>query len=294
MKKIALIFAALLAMTGVAPAQAEQQATVVVIDSGFSTNHLPDGTLELCVIYVNVGCNNGTGFEFGSGSSDTQNKVSPRFRKDWNHGTIMANIVHQINSDVRLIVIRNARVLKNGSVIAGNEKDLELSLAWAIENAERYNISAISFSRGQHTWTRAKSPQCPINENIRSKIIQLQELGVATVIAAGNNRNKSRIDYPACISESVAISTRSKFDNRDGSANPTLNTNIGADTDFVVYGTFSTPLGRVAESSSAATAAFAGYWSKVSNGSFTETYNSLLFSGKTTKGFSAVSLDVIN
>lgn len=293
MKKVVILFAMLFAVTSVIPANANATNTIVIIDNGFNSSLISNEILELCITSINVGCNNGTGFDSGLNASNTVEKVSRSFQKEWDHGTQMASIVNQLSPSANLILIRTARVLKNGSVIAGSDKDFDVALDWVIANTSRYNIVAVSFSRGQNVWTRTANAKCPALESLKTDIATLKSLGVATVIAAGNNKNRTNIDYPACISDAVAISTRSKFDNKDGTANPTSNTNISADTDFVAYGTFNTVLGPVAESSSAATAAFAALWSNRFASSFDNTYLNIKNSGIKTKGFDAISVDVL-
>jgi hypothetical protein len=203
----------------------------------------------------------------------------------------MADIVRQINPDVNLIFIRNAFAVPSGAVNIGGIREFNLSLDWVIANKEEYNITAVSFSRGQNTWTK-KSNTCPVDATTQSQIISLQNLGVATAIAAGNNRNKTNISYPACISEAVAISgiySSSYTPKVFSTYRQTFGTNSGPATDFFVYGNFTTVAGKVAESTSASTAAFAGYWSKVSNGNYFETYSKIA-STMTSQKF----IDVLN
>jgi hypothetical protein len=134
---------------------------------------------------------------------------------------------------------------------------------------------------------------CPTNDSLFAGISALQSLGVATVISSGNNGSRTNINDPACLEPAVAISTRSVYDNEDGTANPTLNTNISDVTDFLALGTFRTSHGLVSESSSAAAAAFAAKWASAHAGSYSSTYNLLKNSGVATKGFDAVAVDVL-
>lgn len=339
MKKIALLFAVLLAMTGVAPAQAEQPATVVVIDTGFEASQLDNVILEVCIVSIRIGCNNNTGFEEGPGASGSNFRVNPRFAKDWQHGTIMADIVNQVNPDANLILIRNSKVIR-GNVIAGNLTDLERALEWVQENAAKHNIVAVSFSRGSSGYFKRSSSNanlerriaaferviaiykgrntapatiarfesillqlrsqivgasiCPSRPSIEADIVALQSLGVATLIAAGNDGSRTNINEPACLEPAVAVSTRSIYDNNDGTANVTLNTNIGDATDFVALGSYSTSFGTVSESSSAATAALAAMWAKVNVGSYSATYELLKNSGVATSGFAATAVNVLD
>jgi hypothetical protein len=262
-------------MVGIAPANASEKPSVVIIDSGFDTSKVQP-IKEVCILVVQR-CNNGSSFDESAGSSNTSSTMSRNGQREWNHGTIMADIVRQINPDVNLIFIRNAFVVPSGAVNIGGIKEFNLSLDWVIANKDRYNISAVSFSRGQSTWTK-RSSTCPVDVTTQNQIISLQNLGVATAIAAGNDRNKTNISYPACISEAVAISgiySSSYTPKVFSTYRQTFGTNAGPATDFFVYGNFKTVAGPVAESTSASTAAFAGYWSKVSNGNYFETYTKI-------------------
>lgn len=339
MKKIALLFASLLAIVGIVPAQASTPPTVVVIDSGFESTQLNNVILEVCVVSIQTGCNNGSGFQEGAGAAGSSFPILSRFRTDWQHGTVMAEIVNQVNPEANLILVRNSKVIR-GNVIAGNLADFEKALEWVQSNASRYNIVAVSFSRGSSDYftkqsnnalvgariasyerviatlqARRGSPvlieryqsmvedlklqlssvaPCPANDSLSKDISALQVAGVATIISAGNNGSRTNINDPACLEPAVAISTRSLYDNADGTANPTLNTNVSAETDFFAAGTFNTRYGRIAESSSAATAAFAAKWAKEYSGGYHGTYSLLVETGVTTKGHSAKSIDVLN
>lgn len=339
MKKIAVLFAALLVMVGVTPAQAEQPATVVVIDTGFEASQLDNVILEVCVVSIRIGCNNNSGFEEGAGASGSSFPIRSRFAKDWKHGTIMADIVNQVNPDANLILIRNSKVVR-GNVIAGNLKDFEKALEWVQDNAVKHNIVAVSFSRGSNGYFKKASSNanierriaafervigiykarnmsaatiarfegilaglkaqlggvapCPSNPGIESDIVALQNLGVATLIAAGNDGSRTNINEPACLEPAVAVSTMAKYGNSDGTANASLNTNIGDATDFVALGSYSTSFGPVAESSSAATAALAAKWVKEYAGSYSATYDLLKNSGVATSGFAATAVNVLD
>lgn len=339
MKKLAVIFAALFAIVGIAPAQASEPATVVVIDSGFEASQLDNVILEVCVVSIRIGCNNNSGFEEGSGASGSSYPIRSRYQTDWNHGTMMADVVNQVNPDANLILIRNSKVVR-GNVIAGNLKDFEKALEWVQDNAQKYNIVAVSFSRGSNDYFKKASSNanvekriaayerviniykarnlspatiarfeaivadlkaqlggtapCPSNPGIEADVVALQNLGVATMISAGNDGSRTNINEPACLEPVVAVSTRSQYDNADGTANVTLNSNIGDATDFVAFGTYDTVLGRAVESSSAATAAMAAYWAKNYAGSYASTYDVMSSSSVVTAGFKAPAVDVLN
>lgn len=272
MKKIAILIATIVSVIGVSPVYASEKPSVVIIDSGFDTSKVTP-IAEVCILTMKF-CQNGTAFDESVGSSNANNQVSRNGQKEWNHGTIMADIVRQINPDANLIFIRNAFVTSKGGVNVGGIKEFNLSMDWVIQNKERFNITAVSFSRGQSTWTKT-SATCPVDVTTQNQIVTLQNLGVATVIAAGNDRNKTNVNYPACISEAVAVSGIYSQNYRPldfSTYRETFRTNSGPATDFYTFGNFTTVGGKVADSTSASTASFAGYWSKVSNGNYFETY----------------------
>lgn len=277
MKKTSIVIGAMLVSLTATPAYAVEAPTVAIIDSGFDTSVIKNVVGEVCILTLKVGCNNGTGFEESKFASDSVIPIRPNWLSEWKHGTKMASVVNQVNPNANLLLIRNGGVMpKTGAINIGGEKDFNLALNWVIKNKAKYNISAVSFSRGSNLVT--KTGVCPINKDIQANIVTLQNLGVPTIIAAGNDRDKVNVSYPACIPEAVAISGIIS-----GSWTPkvwstyvqTLGTNSGVMTDFFAYGDFNTPVGRVAESTSSSAAAFAGYWSKVSNGNYFETYEKL-------------------
>jgi len=276
LKKIVGLLVVAIASFTVTPAHANSETSVAIIDSGFDTSVINNIVAEACILTLKSGCNNGTGFEEGPGAASSNIPIRFNWVNEWKHGTRMASIVNQINPNAKLILIRNAAVIPSGSVNVGSEKDFNLALQWVIKNKAKYNISAVSFSRGSNTVT--KTGVCPINKDIQTNIIALQNLGTATIIAAGNNSDKINVSYPACIPEAVAISgiySHSYTPKVWSSYRQTRGTNSGVLTDFFAYGNFNTPAGPVAESTSSSAAAFAGYWSKVSNGNYFETYSKI-------------------
>lgn len=276
MKKTSLFLAVAIASLGVSPAIAAEHPTVAIIDSGFDTSLIDNVIAEACIVTISYGCNNGKLVDESTGASGTPIKIMKNWKSEWSHGSKMAGVVNQINPNANLVLIRNALVLKSGAVNIGGDKEFEAALEWVIANKDKYNITAVSFSRASNRYT--KKGICPVNKPIQEKIISLQNLGVPTIIAAGNNADKVNVSYPACIPEAVAISgiySSSYTPNVWSSYRQTFGTNSGVLTDFYAYGNFKTRAGLVAESTSSSTAAFAGYWSKVSNGNYFETYKNI-------------------
>ena len=103
---------------------------------------------------------------------------------------------------------------------------------------------------------------CPNTNDIRSKINSLQSLEIATIVATGNDADKTYVDYPACIEEAISVTAH------NGQAIVYVG-NVSSTTDFASQ----------AITTSEATAKLAGLWSLVYDGSYASTYEILKRSG---------------
>ena len=113
------------------------------------------------------------------------------------------------------------------------------------------------------------------DNGLKQSISTLQSVGVASIFSAGNNGdpvtksgNKTSINYPACLTSAVAISSVYA----EGNSVPSANDSI--EVDFYALGRYEFPSGNLA-GTSAATAGFAAYWVKNYSGSYDSTYNYL-------------------
>ena len=313
-KTIKIIVTTILLIGGVVPAHANNNAedlapTVAIIDTAFDASLFGDSVIEEVCITAGGGCNNGAGFEIGQGSSGANIALKPRDVENWGHGNLMAKTILESNPDAKLLLIRNAKVYGN-AVLSGTEKDLSVALSWLESNVQKYNVVAVSVSRGSHSYvsenklaaslagsikiydgmvSRLKASKanprtiaplektlnafkaklaslpmatCPNTNDIKNKIISLQDLEVATIVATGNDADKVYVDYPACIEEAVSVTAH------NGESVVYVG-NISSTTDFASQ----------AVTTSEATAKLAGLWSLVYDGSYDSTYNALKSSG---------------
>lgn len=193
MKKFAVLFAALLVLAGIAPAQANSQEAVAIIDVNFES-HLIDGKVtEVCIVSQAV-CNMA---------------VVPRNAsqfKAFNHGTVMADVARANNPSAHLFLLESGTT-KTG-VVTGNE--LLSALNWVIANASKNNIKAVSFSYNAGNGSRCTPSSPGVNirvahDNIVKAIATLKSAGVKFYASSGNHVRGNQVDYPACISDSIAV-----------------------------------------------------------------------------------------
>jgi hypothetical protein len=193
MKKLAIAFATILALIGIVPAQAETAGAVAIIDVSFESTLISGEVTEICLAAPSV-CS----------SAPTPRNTS-QF-KAFNHGTIMADVARSNNADVPLVLIE-AGIDKTG-VITGIQ--LSNALNWVIANSDKYNIKAVSFSynAGKGSSCTPASPGVNIlttHNNVVNAIAVLKASKIDFYASSGNYGSGNNIDYPACISDSVAV-----------------------------------------------------------------------------------------
>jgi len=273
MKKIAVGLIALFGLTLLQPAYAQDKKSIVIIDTAVDTS-LPElqGKIlhEVCLM-EELRCPNKKSFMEGPGSATLPaNQV---YAGGFAHGTQMSLVATKTNSDINIVFIRIFPMDKNGNVAynaANANSTIKQALDWVIKNKTKFNVVAVSASLG-HKTARTGPNYCSMNRfdsGLKSSIESLKTLGVASIFATGNERDKTRINYPACLTESVAIASIGPRGNTEAYNNDS------AETDFYALGRHELAAESVS-GTSAATAAFAAYWAKSYAGNYQMTYDYL-------------------
>jgi hypothetical protein len=125
-------------------------------------------------------------------------------KNGFDHGTQMTYVALRNNPNMNIVFVRIIGNNPNGVRQVATENTLITALQWVIENKQKWNIQAVSMSQGHHNLLPVVDycPKTPITE---SKIKSLVASGVPVFFPAGNNADVSRIDWPACITDAVAI-----------------------------------------------------------------------------------------
>ena len=271
------IFLALVAGTTPA-ANAAEQKTLVIIDSGFNTQ-LPflAGKVVDEACFIEFGkCPNGQASMTGPGAA-TLAATDGAKDKTFNHGTQMASIANAVNPSTKFVLIRVIGKSDKGFANTYTTKAVQLALDWVSANAARLNAGAVSISMGR-AYTEAG---CPIELPLQSRIVELKAMNIGVFTSAGNRSNQTKVDYPACIPEAITVGatdTRYTLRTITGWIYPIMpNSNGGADLDLYALGRYNTTMldgtNTLVLGTSAATAAVASKWTQfLSEGG---TYDSL-------------------
>lgn len=183
------------------PAQAAPAKTLVIIDTGINSNldWVKNSLVEEACFIQYGKCPNGQASMTGPGAAS----LNPSLIKDktLSHGTQMASVAVTVNPSVKIVMVRIVGMTDKGYATSYNTQGLAVAMDWVTANTERLNIGAISISLGR----TYKEAACPIEQKLQTQIETLAALNVATVIAAGNNSNQTKINYPACIPAAIAV-----------------------------------------------------------------------------------------
>lgn len=276
MKKVAVGIVLVLGFASLQTAQAEVKPSIAIIDTAIdSTAPQLQGKIihEVCVMEEKR-CPNGQVFQEGPGSATLP--VSQVYSNGWDHGTIMASIAAQVNPNINIVFIRVVpMVVKTGKQSTYSQFAIIDALNWVANNKDKFNIVATSASMGHHKFP-ATANYCPVHPVMRSSVVKLQGMNVATMFATGNNYDYSRVDYPACIAEAIAVGATDK------SNRIALYGNSGLEVDFFALGNYTVNNKNIL-GTSASTAAFASYWAKSYAGSYQSTLDLLRSKSKPTE-----------
>lgn len=190
----------------VAPmAQANSVPVIAILDTALDTS-LPifkDRVIhEVCILEWNS-CPNGTSFMEGPGSAVLPLNIMSS--NGFDHGTQMASIAVDLNSKIEIVFIRIIGSTAYGNRQPTGETTVNNALNWVLKNKDKYNIKSVAMSQGHHNLGPVGTDYCPSTPNTKNLLASLASSGVATFFPAGNSRDYARLDWPACITESISI-----------------------------------------------------------------------------------------
>jgi hypothetical protein len=257
MKKIAVGFVAVIfSSMFLMPSEAATPKALVIIDSYFDSKvYNADVT---CITLANTTC------------TDVVTTQTSSLSSDINHGNAMAEVAKKQNESLSIILLRATTPSSKtvNPVNAGNFID---ALNWVNTNSSK--VGAVSLSRyfnGNKQCSPASVNTAPYggvsgaDRTIRSLISKLNSKGIPVFVSTGNKVG-TKIDYPACITDVVSVSTGGR--NSQGnivSVNAfDINTDYFGSSDFSNYE--SNVFGLIPQTTSSATVAVAAQWLTIGN-----------------------------
>lgn len=183
--------------------------TLLIADTGFSENDpiIASHTVyQLCIMDW-YACPNGSNFQ-ESGTAAMLN-ATQLTSGGFSHGSKMARAAIAAYPDVKLILVRIIGQGSNGGRMSASEEIITRVLAWANKNAKVHNIGAVAISQGSNK-IGTNVRKCLSLPATEKEISSLKSKGIYTFFPAGNEGRSSAINWPACISDAVAVGALDK------------------------------------------------------------------------------------
>jgi hypothetical protein len=248
MKKIVFGIIAVLGVAYLQPAQAQSPKSLVIIDSYFDSKvNAPN---IKCITLQNVACTN------------VVTITSPSIASEINHGNAMAEVAKRQSSTLPIVLLRSTTASKN-SVTGLNAGNFIEALTWVNNNSS--TVGAVSLSRffnGTRACSPASTNTAPYggvsgaDRTIRALISTLKTKGIPVFVSTGNKRGTT-IDYPACITDTVSVTTGSLDYSGTLQSGNAMDANTDYAGDAEVFSFTSPVFGLIPNTTSASTVAVA-------------------------------------
>jgi hypothetical protein len=161
---------------------------------------------EVCILEWTT-CPNGTSFMEGPGSATLPHDAITK--NGFAHGTQMVSAALKANPNLKIVFIRIVGQNINFDRQISTENTVLNALNWVYSNKDRLNIQAVSMSQGDHNLGSGTN-YCLNTPRTESSIKQLVQSQIPVFFAIGNGYDYKRIDWPACLTDSVAVGAGSK------------------------------------------------------------------------------------
>lgn len=178
---------------------------VAILDTAIDTS-LPafQGKIiqEVCILEWTT-CPNGKSFMEGPGAASMPANLITL--NGFDHGTQMTSVFLATNPNVNVVFIKIIGNSATGMRQNAGEASVYNALNWVKANASKYNIQAVTMSQGMHNLGPAGTDYCPKTPTTVQAVKDLITIGIPTFFPSGNGRDYARIDWPACIEESISV-----------------------------------------------------------------------------------------
>jgi hypothetical protein len=207
-KKITTAFVALLLIvpttSHAALKNTAAEPTLAILDTAIDTS-LPafkDKIVQEVCLLERGPCPNGKTYMEGAGAASMPaNFIS---KNGFDHGTQMTYIALANNPNMKVVFVRIIGNNPDGIRQVATEAAVYNALQWVIDNKDKYNIKAVTMAQASRS-TSTSADYCAKTPITQSKIQTLVGYGIPVFLPAGNDYDYSKINWPACLPESISI-----------------------------------------------------------------------------------------
>lgn len=254
--------------------------SVAIIDTGIDDT-LPSlqGKIvtQVCILEFTL-CPNGTSFEESPRAAVIPANIIGM--SGFEHGTQMASTLLLSNPNVNIVFIRIVGNSPTGGRINPTAVSVNNALDWVKNNSSKYNIQAVTMAQGHHNLGVAGTDYCPKTPVTEQAIKDLIAINIPTFFAGGNGSDYKRIDWPACISSSIAVGSVDRGNLIASTSNSDILLDFYA-TGYVTVASANNIMKNIS-GSSAATQTAAGQWLSLKSSKPSYTHSQILDAFKNT------------
>jgi hypothetical protein len=233
MKKTLLALLSIaIAFTAVAPAQAQDERVLAIIDSAINSNNFPQIIHEVCfttvkskIVSQNMSCPNGELFMEGKGAASAPWPKS--INNATYHGDSMVKAALTVDPNLKIVFIRFNDVTSLGNS-RGDARALALAFDWVSKNASKYSIDALSVSQSSVSANNLKL--CTNDTVTVNAVASLNANNIPVFAATGNDRRKDVVGFPSCVNGVIGVGALGNATQLEGL------TNTGPGLDMVAPG----------------------------------------------------------
>jgi hypothetical protein len=208
MKKVLLsLLTIALAFTAIAPAQAQDERVLAIIDSAINSNNFSSIIHEVCFTTVkssvpaqNMSCPNGELFMEGKGAASAPWPKS--INNATYHGDSMVKAALTVNPSLKIVFIRFNDVTVSGNS-RGDVKALTSAIDWVSKNASKYSIDALSIS--QSSVSANNLALCSTSTVVINSFASLTSSNIPVFVATGNDRRRDVVGFPSCVNGAIGV-----------------------------------------------------------------------------------------
>jgi hypothetical protein len=185
--------------------------TLAILDTALDTS-IPSirsrVVAEVCILDW-PSCPNKKNFMEGPGSSVLP--MSMLSTSSFNHGTQMASAAIAANPNINIVFVRIVGNTARGAQQTYGLDTLVNALAWVNNNKAKYNIVAVASSHATNVPVIKRSADTAycLPTSVDTVVSDLNKSGVPVFFPAGNSGGnpsmKNKIEWPGCISQSIAV-----------------------------------------------------------------------------------------
>lgn len=213
------MLAAVLVVTPLQVAQAEDQKVLAIIDTAINSSKHPSVIYEACITspgsVLTMGCPNKKSFMEGTGAASATWPLN--INSGTYHGDAMVKAALTVDPNIKILFVRYSDINYSNGNSYNRPSTLIDAIDWVSKNAERYGVDAVSIS--QSSISTANLALCTTNTKTIDAMSYLVSKNIPVFAATGNNSSLTVIGFPSCVNQVTAVGALANLNSFESTSN---------------------------------------------------------------------------